>query len=110
MKARIITDRIRLRLTPEEVEALVRGDRLATGIDLGLNGMHGFSLSSVSAIHEITVALEGAILQIGIPEQIVHTWAHSDQIGIEASVTTAADRSVFVLIEKDLPCEHPKMS
>ncbi|GMQ81910.1 MAG: hypothetical protein BMS9Abin05_1347 [Rhodothermia bacterium] len=110
MKVRITNNRIRLRLSPEGVEALARGDGLETHIDSGAGGKLGFYLTSESTIDEISLALDRGILQIAVPEQVVTTWADTDQVGIEGLVSTVEGNSVGVLIEKDLRCEHAKRS
>lgn len=107
MKVRITTNHIRLRLSPEGVKALARGDGLETLIDSGAGGKIGFCLTSDPAIHEISLALDSGILQIAVPEQVVTTWADTDQVGIEGLVSIVNGESVAVLIEKDLKCEHP---
>ena len=110
MKVRITTNHIRLRLSAEGVTALARGDGLETHVDSGSGAKLGFILSSESSIHEISLTLDGGILHIAVPEQLVTTWAETDQVEIEGVVSSVDGPSVAVLIEKDFPCGHAKRS
>lgn len=107
MKVRITPNQIRLRLSPGDVQVLDRGEGLETCLDLGPGGLLAFRLRSSPSHGEIALGLEGSSLEIVVPENEVNTWASTDRIGIEGSVSITDGNSLFVLIEKDLPCEHP---
>lgn len=100
MKLRINGNSIRLRLTPEEVQAVSLGERIHATCKL-LNGLFSYELKPETDWH---AEILGTNISISLPIAEASGWAENDQVGFEYRFSNG----LLVLIEKDFQCLHPR--
>lgn len=100
MKLRINESSIRLRLTPEEVERVSKGEKVSSFVEL-LNGRFGYELISGDTW---SVETAGSNICISIPQSEVLDWAGNSKVGFEQRF----ENGLLLLIEKDFQCLHPR--
>lgn len=93
MKLRLTSRDLRLRLTPQDVEALAAGADLQENLVLP-TGNIAFAL--VSEGTEIGAELQGAALRVWVPAAQARGWAQSDEVALRAELPECQ-----ILIEKD---------
>ncbi len=96
MKLRLYRNSIRFRLSRDEVEALDRDGIVRESTDFSPDSRITYELRSSDAER---VAMKDSVLTVEILIQTVHTWAGSDEVGIEL-----VQDKLQVLIEKDFEC------
>lgn len=103
MKVRWTTNSVRLRITPAELDSLLRGH--GVGDVLAVPG-GTWSVRITPGAPEPSLRMDGAMLSIGM------TTVDRDRLaepGVEGVYFTTADSpSVRYFIEKDYPCAHPR--
>lgn len=100
MKLRINGNNIRLRLSPEDVETLCSNSKVSCYTKL-LNGLFSYELKAESHWHAEVV---GSHISVSIPESEITEWEKNETVGFEHRF----DNGLFVLIEKDFQCLHPR--
>lgn len=100
MKLRINENSIRLRLTPEEVGSLSKGEKVSSFVEL-LNGQFSYELIAGDAWGAETA---GSSIYISIPQTKVLGWAENSKVGFEQRF----ENGLLLLIEKDFQCLHPR--
>lgn len=106
MKLRLTERDVRLRLEAEDLETLRRTGRveLVTPFD----AQTAFTCTlRIDAQTAVPVAhLDGSHLTVLLPTEEARRWLDSDQIGIEARQAAGPNRTLKLLIEKDIGCQH----
>ena len=105
MKLRLKYNTIRLRLTQDEVSQLAESGYVEEAINFGPQAetkLLIYSVESNSDANTVTSDFGGGKVQISVPENLVKTWAESDEIGISAELNSTSGEPLRVLIEKDL--------
>lgn len=100
MKLRINENSIRLRLTPDEVEKVSKGEKVSSLVEL-LNGQFCYELRAGSVWSAETA---GPSIYISIPQTEVLDWAENSKVGFEQRF----ENGLLLLIEKDFQCLHPR--
>lgn len=100
MKLRINGNSIRLRLTPEDVVSLCTNSKVSYHTKL-LNGLFSYELRAEVHWHAEVV---GSHLSVSIPKSEITDWEKNDTVGFEHHF----ENGLFVLIEKDFQCLHPR--
>ncbi|MDQ7041400.1 MAG: hypothetical protein Q9M35_10725 [Rhodothermus sp.] len=106
MKLRLTEHTLRLRLDADDLETLRRTGRVELATPFDAQTMFTCTLridaqTAVPAAH-----LDGARLTVLLPTEEAQKWLESDQIGIEARQTAGPNRTLKLLIEKDIGCQH----
>jgi hypothetical protein len=106
MKLRIRGDSVRLRLGQSEVRRLEREGVVRERVCFGpLAGQClVYSLRSSAEGAEIGASFDGGEIAVSVPEEIVRSWAATEQVGIEAVQAVEGTDGVRILIEKDFEC------
>lgn len=106
MKLRIGEDSLRLRLSDEDVAALVDRGGVEGQISFGTDGRFAYALEmGETGGGELGVRYSpGRITVLASPDR-ARSWARSDEVGLEHRVGTGAE-SLHLLVEKDFPCRH----
>ncbi|SHK70005.1 DUF7009 family protein [Rhodothermus profundi] len=106
MKLRLTERDLRLRLEADDLEMLRQTGRveLATPFD----AQTAFTCTlRIDAQTAVPVAhLDGSRLTVLLPTDEARQWLDSDQIGIEARQSAGPNRTLKLLIEKDIGCRH----
>ncbi len=106
MKLRICDNNIRLRLTRSEVELLASGQAIQVRTGLTPQPLV-YRLSPSQKIDSVDVTFQDGELRVAVPASQIKSWATSDQVGIEAAISTNNGAELLtLLIEKDFKCLH----
>lgn len=102
MKLRIRGNTIRVRLSQSEVSAFGEHGFIEEITDFGHGQILVLALTSAANVHPAATFINGTI-EIKIPQDIVKSWAESDEVSIAAQTET-----LKLLIEKDFKCLTPR--
>lgn len=108
MKLRIRGNTLRFRLTQGEVDALAASGRVEDGTTFGPGAKLVYALALRAGIPAPVARLEGARIEVGLPEEAARAWASSDQVGIEAEQAIEGGGTLRLLVEKDFACLKPR--
>ena len=102
MKLRINGNSVRMRLSPDEVEALVsQGKIQSTCAFPGTTLSYGLRVSKGT---EIEAGYDEGTIQVMIPETQLKGWDKDNRVGFEHHTP----EGLFILIEKDFQCLQPR--
>ena len=105
MKLRIQSDSIRIRLGEKETRELVSNGRVEDVVVFGPEEKLRYSVEAVDA-DEILVVRGPGLISIQLPSADILGWPDNDTVGF-GTVADNGEGGLHVLVEKDLPCEHP---
>ena len=108
MKLRIRDNKIRLRLSRSEVDALRSEGLLRASIPFPEGARFGCTLESSPASVVPTAHFENDVVLIRLPEAAVREWADSDQVGIAGEQAVEGEGVLSILVEKDFACLSPR--
>lgn len=109
MKLRLKNNSIRLRLTQGEVEHFKKTGLAEEAIMFGPEPAQSFSYKLKSTDSErMRAEFEGSGITVFVPKIEADAWAGTPKVGMEGSQTVDADRTLFILIEKDFACLKPR--
>ncbi len=103
MKLRIKGDSIRLRVSRSELLRLVEGQVIEEIVHLP-GGNFSYALGSSTQITATTASFCDSRITVLISPAELAKWQNESEVGIYASVSTAPDRPLEVIIEKDFAC------
>lgn len=106
MKLRIKDNNLRLRLTQSEVAQLGQGEAVRARIQFAPDQTLTYELVSQTEA-AIAVHYREHTIQVVIPTPQAQAWAHSETVGIEATVNQPT-HALQLLIEKDFQCLHQR--
>lgn len=102
MKIRINGNSVRMRLNPEEVEELVQKGTAQDTCTFP-NAVFSYEIQA-SQGHEIEAKFEHNAVRVLIPEESLNDWDKDSRVGFEHNTS----EGLFILIEKDFQCLHPR--
>ncbi len=105
MKIRIKGNSLRLRLTQPEVQQLHQEDSVEEVIMLGIDPskhLHYKIMKSKDIV--INVDYKPNHLMVTVPENMLTTWATTNQVGLEHQIKLEGEEQLSILIEKDFKC------
>lgn len=106
MKIRWTKNSVRVRITPEELDALRRGE--STGEILYLAGKEGWSTRITPDATQTTIELVGTALELTLSQHDISRLAQPDTEGVYFE--TGEEPAFRYFVEKDFPCAHPRPS
>ena len=106
MKLRIHDNTLRIRVTQSEVARLAAGNPVEQITEFAPTSFLITLVKPSSQVRSTTATFQDNQLSVLLPLDAVTRWAHSDQVGIEASQTIGSDKTLSILIEKDFECLH----
>ncbi|MCE0499696.1 MAG: hypothetical protein LV481_17295 [Methylacidiphilales bacterium] len=106
MKLRIKGNSIRLRLGQSEVQRLANSGIVEERTAFGPAKQECFSyaLCASSDVSVVSADFADRRLLIRVPTGMIHQWATTGQVGIDALQRTGNYEGLFILIEKDFEC------
>ena len=106
MKLRIKGNSVRLRVTPSEVEQLLRDGVIREHVQFTVNSKDRLTYAVISSLSGVTttVAYHLGNITVSVPEIQLKKWARSEEVGVYADVALGGDRPLSVAIEKDFAC------
>ena len=111
MKLRIKSDSMRLRVSPSEVERLLRAGRIEETIQFAPNqdAKLTYALEQAPSDQEISVRYRPQEVTVVLSGESVRRWAQTGQVGIYGAVSLDCDQ-LTLAVEKDFACldrSHP---
>ena len=109
MKLRIKGNSIRLRLTQPEVQRIAAGETVREHVSFGSDmPTFTYSLKVRSDETKVTARYQDHTVQVNLPAAVARTWATTEQVSIEETMLLSEQEELYVLIEKDFQCLHPR--
>jgi len=106
VKLRIGEDSLRLRLSDEDVAALVERGGVEQQISFGPDGRLAYAIEiGETGGGELGVRYRPGRITVLASAERARSWARSDEVGLEQWVRRGAE-SLHLLVEKDFPCQH----
>ena len=106
MKLRIKGNSLRLRVTPSDVQQLLRDGVIGEHVQFTANPKDRLTYEVISSLSEptATVAYQLGNITVSMPELQLKKWAGSDDVGIYTEVALGDGQVLSVAIEKDFAC------
>lgn len=98
MKIRIRGNRVRFRLTQEEVAQVGTGHKVLETTEFG-DALFSYSVNSAADLDDVNVNYINNSISVRLPAKMASEWAESDQVGISTNIGNLA-----LLVEKDFKC------
>ena len=98
MKIRIKGNSIRLRLSQEQVTALVNEGSVTQSCEL-VGGVFNYKISNAD-VNEISVKISGSEIECVMPSTLLEGWDTDTRVGFDHEMPNGT----FVLVEKDFKC------
>jgi hypothetical protein len=105
MKLRIKSDSMRLRVSPSEVERLLRAGRIEETIQFAPNqdAKLTYALEQAPSDQEISVRYRPQEVTVLLSAERARAWAEGEQVGIYGAVD-AGSAQLTLVVEKDFAC------
>jgi hypothetical protein len=107
MKLRIKGSSLRLRLTQGEVRSLETAGEVAEQVHFGGGARLTYRLRTDTKSREISASYGDNVIDIRVPQEMMLTWARTDQVTLSHE-ESVADAELRVVIEKDWNCLAPR--
>jgi hypothetical protein len=106
MKLRIKGNSLRLRVTPSDIEQLLRDGAIQEHVQFTANPKDRLTYEVISSPSEptATVAYRSGNITVTLPELHLKTWAGSDDVGVYTDIALGDGQVLSVAIEKDFAC------
>jgi len=106
MKLRIKGNSLRLRVTPSEVNQLLRDGAIREYVQLTADPRDRFIYAIATSLSgaATTVAYHSGNITVSVPDAQLTYWACSEEVGVYADVTLGDEQALSVTIEKDFAC------
>jgi hypothetical protein len=106
MKLRIKGNAVRYRITQSELAKLITDGRVEDTVHLGPGEESKFTytLEQSEDLSATTLQYRSTAMTIVIPSQDAQKWAHSNEVGIYASIDLGLRGELNLLVEKDFAC------
>ena len=108
MKLRIQGNRIRVRLTQSEVQRVAAEECVEQITVFSKLAKLSSRVETSPRIGEPIATFENQRITLQLPLNITRQWANSAQVGIEAQQPVGDGTLLYLLIEKDFACLHPR--
>ena len=110
MKLRIHGNSLRFRLSQSEVAVLAAEGRLQEAVQItpAASDLFIYALETSSQSKEVRAWRSDCKIGVTLPEQLVRSWAASDQVGIEQVQPVGAGTHLRIAVEKDFDSLHPR--
>jgi hypothetical protein len=108
MKLRIQGNSLRFRLSQSEVAALAFQGRVQESVQISpaASDLFIYSLETSPECKEVRAWHSDCRIGITLPDQLVQSWAATDQVGIEQIQPVGAGTYLRITVEKDFDCQH----
>jgi hypothetical protein len=106
MKLRIKGNSMRLRVTPSDVQQLLRDGVIGEHVQFTANPKDRLTYEVITSLSEPTTAVAYQLgnITVSMPELQLKKWAGSDDVGIYTEVALGGGQILSVAIEKDFAC------
>lgn len=107
MKLRILGNKLRFRLTQNEVEELTNGLTVSDSVDFPIGESLIYSVVSNENISEISASYREEIIRIMIPAGELTNWENDNREGIYHTIQSEIG-PFEIAVEKDFKCLHKR--
>ncbi len=106
MKLRINRSSIRFRLLRTELERFAESSRIEEKVFLAAadDAFLTYALECEAGPKNIEVRYKPCEIVVVLPRALAESWAHSEEVGIYASIEIGGHGKLEVVIEKDFAC------
>ena len=104
MKLRCTHNSIRLRVRKSELDTLQQMGAIAESILFLNKKVLSFALKTDVTIEEVVAQLIDNEIIVSLPREQAEQWIATNQVGIEANISTVGNEQLHILVEKDFPC------
>jgi len=110
MKLRVKDNSLRLRVTPAEVQLLLKGERVETITRFGAEPAQclTYSLEAWPELPAMTAVYKPGRIRVLVPAHLMQGWSDDQQTSLSETQSVGAGQSLQLLVEKDLPCKDDK--
>ncbi len=105
MKLRFAENSLRLRLRKSDIATLEEQGYVYETVQFGAHRSLRFKLR-MNDVEDIEANFLDGMISVLLPEDVARQWIDSDQVGLERNIPLQNGQSLYVLIEKDFPCQH----
>ncbi len=106
MKLRLNHNSIRLRVFQDDLDTFRTQGRVTAATHIGPSAAVTYGLEVDSKAEQPHASLEGTTLMIRVPRALAEDWVTTDRVGFEAEQDAGDGRTVHLLVEKDIGCQH----
>lgn len=106
MKLRIKGNSLRFRLDREDIAAFQTAGRIEATTSFGDGTHFRYALEASSEVDCLTAWMENDRIVAYIPDELAETWTQTDRVSLEIKQTVKEGKSLHILVEKDLGCQH----
>lgn len=103
MKLRLEKDKVRLRLSPNEIRALKVEKFIGEKIQLSEENGFSYSIQLIDHSERCMINFKSHSLELRVPNAIADKWMDSNQIGIKEIIDTDQGGKIVLYVEEDLP-------
>lgn len=107
MKLRILGNKLRFRLTQNEVSELVNGLTVSDSVDFPIGESLIYSVATDDGISEMRASYKEEIIRITIPKNTLSNWETDDREGIYHTIDSEIG-PFEIAVEKDFKCLHKR--
>ncbi|HSY36588.1 MAG TPA: hypothetical protein VK814_12610 [Acidobacteriaceae bacterium] len=106
MKLRIKGNSLRLRVTPSDVEQLLRDGAIREHVQFTANPKDRLTYEIIRSLSGPTATVAYCLgnITISVPEGQLKQWAGSNEVGVYTDLAVGDDQVLSVAIEKDFAC------
>ena len=108
MKIRMEDNTLRLRLFRSEVEQFRKDGKVSSTTPLGpsIESLLKYTLQKEEGAEMVGIAFKGNEIRVLVPVKLADDWVLTERIGFESKITLNGNSQLYVLVEKDFPCQH----
>lgn len=107
MKLRLAEHSLRLRLSEADLQQLAATGRVAVVLALGSTPAETLTYAlERTAAKELDVTYKAGAVTVQVPAALADAWLAAPENGLAATLQTAENQPLRILVEKDLDCRH----
>lgn len=103
MKIRIKGNSVRLRLSRSEIEIFGKEGYIEEATEFA-SSTFSYAIQKLFDGSTLDASFTGQKLTVFVPNVLMQEWVNTDVVGFSHHLPIAADKSLFLLIEKDYKC------
>ncbi|MEL6560988.1 MAG: hypothetical protein AAFQ94_22535 [Bacteroidota bacterium] len=107
MKLRILGNKLRFRLTQNEVKELSNGLTVSDSVDFPIGESLIYSVASDEKISEMSASYQEEIIRVMIPAAALKNWKNDDREGVYHTIQSEIG-PFEIAVEKDFKCLHKR--
>ena len=108
MKIRMEDNNLRLRLSQPDVEQFRKDGKVSSTTQLGpsTESTLKYTLQKEERAEIVEIDFKGNEIRVLVPLKLADDWVLTEQVGFENKISLNGNFQLYVLVEKDFPCQH----